>query len=110
MILLTRFGKVDLLWFTWLLITVLLCTNKLLSVAIVVQSRFTYQVQSIEINIGEETYAGMPFVLRSGGNWIKNGSSDFYVEFSTSAKKVKKVVQYFNANVFLRSSSLICYT
>ncbi|PIA61801.1 hypothetical protein AQUCO_00200059v1 [Aquilegia coerulea] len=51
-----------------------------------------YQVQSLEIEIGEENYVGMPFVLRSGENWIKNGGSDFYVNFSNAAKKVKKDV------------------
>ncbi|KAF6143727.1 hypothetical protein GIB67_030617 [Kingdonia uniflora] len=49
-----------------------------------------YQVQSIEIDIGENNYVGIPFVLVSSGNWIKNSGSDFYVEFTVGAKKVKK--------------------
>ncbi|KAJ4960809.1 hypothetical protein NE237_020719 [Protea cynaroides] len=45
------------------------------------------QVQSLEIEIGEESFAGMPFVLLSGGNWIKNNGSDFYIDFSVGSKK-----------------------
>ncbi|KAJ4974404.1 hypothetical protein NE237_007578 [Protea cynaroides] len=48
------------------------------------------QVQSIEIEIGEENFVGMPFVLLSGGNWIKNNGSDFYIDFSVGSKKIKK--------------------
>ncbi|KAI3997695.1 hypothetical protein MKX01_040668 [Papaver californicum] len=50
----------------------------------------TYQVQSLEIEIGEEDYVGMPFVLLSGGNWMKDSGSDFYVDFKTESKKVKQ--------------------
>ncbi|XP_026422390.1 alpha-glucan water dikinase, chloroplastic-like [Papaver somniferum] len=50
----------------------------------------TYQVQSLEIEIGEEDYVGMPFVLLSGGNWMKDSGSDFYVDFKTGPKKVKQ--------------------
>ncbi|KAF9625316.1 hypothetical protein IFM89_021441 [Coptis chinensis] len=49
-----------------------------------------WEVQSLEIVIGEENFVGMPFVLRSGQNWMKNDGSDFYIEFSSGAKKVKK--------------------
>ncbi|KAH9773133.1 alpha-glucan water dikinase 1 [Citrus sinensis] len=49
-----------------------------------------YQVQSIEIEIEEEGYVGMPFVLQSGGNWIKNKGSDFYVDFSYESKQVQQ--------------------
>lgn len=37
----------------------------------------------------------MPFVLVSGGNWIKNKGSDFYIEFSVGPKPVQKVVPCF---------------
>lgn len=50
----------------------------------------TYQVQSLEIEIGEEDYVGMPFVLLSGGNWMKDSGSDFYVDFKTGPKNVKQ--------------------
>ncbi|KAL4638999.1 hypothetical protein ACB092_03G186300 [Castanea dentata] len=49
-----------------------------------------YEVQSIEIEIEDENYKGMPFVLVSGGNWIKNKGSDFYMEFSVGPKPVQK--------------------
>nr|POE53013.1 alpha-glucan water dikinase, chloroplastic [Quercus suber] len=49
-----------------------------------------YEVQSIEIEIEDENYKGMPFVLVSGGNWVKNKGSDFYIEFSVGPKPVKK--------------------
>ncbi|XP_042496996.1 alpha-glucan water dikinase, chloroplastic-like isoform X2 [Macadamia integrifolia] len=45
------------------------------------------QVQSLEIEIGEENFVGMPFVLLSDGNWIKNNGSDFYIDFVVGPKK-----------------------
>lgn len=33
----------------------------------------------------------MPFVLQSGGNWIKNKGSDFYVDFSYESEQVQQV-------------------
>ncbi|XP_042502200.1 alpha-glucan water dikinase, chloroplastic-like isoform X2 [Macadamia integrifolia] len=49
------------------------------------------QVQSLDIEIGDENFVGMPFVLLSSGNWIKNNGSDFYIDFGVGSKKVKKV-------------------
>lgn len=34
---------------------------------------------------------GMPFVLLSGGRWMKDNGSDFYVKFGVESKKVQKV-------------------
>lgn len=48
-----------------------------------------FQVQSIQIEV-EEDFAGMPFVLLSGANWIKNNGSDFYVNFSGARKQIQK--------------------
>ncbi|XVF02510.1 hypothetical protein REPUB_Repub04eG0181600 [Reevesia pubescens] len=48
------------------------------------------QVQCIEIEIEDGKFKGMPFVLMSGGKWIKNKGSDFYVEFSERFKQVQK--------------------
>ncbi|KAL8157061.1 alpha-glucan water dikinase, chloroplastic isoform X2 [Apium graveolens] len=48
-----------------------------------------FQVKSIEIEI-EEGFAGMPFVLLSGANWIKNNGSDFYVNLSGAHKQIQK--------------------
>ncbi|CAI0405203.1 unnamed protein product, partial [Linum tenue] len=49
-----------------------------------------YQVQSFQIEIEDGSYVGMPFVLLSRGNWIKNKGSDFYVEFASVPKQVQK--------------------
>ncbi|KAG6426420.1 hypothetical protein SASPL_110643 [Salvia splendens] len=49
-----------------------------------------YKIHSLEIAVEDENFVGMPFVLLSGGNWIKNSSTDFYVEFKTSPAKVQK--------------------
>ncbi|KAI8021988.1 hypothetical protein LOK49_LG03G00270 [Camellia lanceoleosa] len=48
------------------------------------------KVQSLEIEIEDDSFMGMPFVLLSDGNWIKNNGSDFYVEFGGGAKQVQK--------------------
>ncbi|PRQ40177.1 putative alpha-glucan, water dikinase [Rosa chinensis] len=50
----------------------------------------TYEVQSLEIEMQEESFKGMPFVLCSSGNWIKNQGSDFYADFGVAVKKVQK--------------------
>ncbi|KAA8533187.1 hypothetical protein F0562_033280 [Nyssa sinensis] len=50
----------------------------------------TYKVQSLEIEVEDDNFVGMPFVLLSGGNWIKNKGSDFYVGFSVESKHVQK--------------------
>ncbi|KAL4574024.1 hypothetical protein LXL04_020846 [Taraxacum kok-saghyz] len=49
----------------------------------------TNTIQSLEIEIGEGSYVGMPFVMFSGNNWIKNNGSDFYIEFSAPKKAIK---------------------
>ncbi|THF94245.1 hypothetical protein TEA_004472 [Camellia sinensis var. sinensis] len=48
------------------------------------------QVQSLEIEIEDDRYVGMPFVLVSGGKWIKNDGLDFYVKFDTGYKQAQK--------------------
>ncbi|XVE92371.1 hypothetical protein REPUB_Repub01dG0091600 [Reevesia pubescens] len=50
----------------------------------------TKQVQCIEMEIEDGNFKGMPFVLMSGGKWMKNNESDFYVEFSQRSKQVQK--------------------
>ncbi|XP_057948829.1 alpha-glucan water dikinase, chloroplastic [Malania oleifera] len=49
-----------------------------------------YRVQSLEIEIEEDDFVGMPFVLVSGEKWIKNKGSDFYIEFAGGSKRVPK--------------------
>ncbi|CAI0431048.1 unnamed protein product [Linum tenue] len=51
-----------------------------------------YQVQTFQIEIEDDSFVGMPFVLLSKGNWIKNKGSDFYVEFASAPKQVQKDV------------------
>ncbi|GJW53834.1 alpha-glucan water dikinase 1, chloroplastic-like protein isoform X1 [Tanacetum coccineum] len=51
----------------------------------------TNKIQSLELEIGEGNYVGMPFVLFSGKRWIKNNGSDFYVEFGGPKKAIKEV-------------------
>ncbi|GLT86487.1 hypothetical protein SLE2022_046260 [Rubroshorea leprosula] len=48
------------------------------------------QVQYTVLEIDGDSYTGMPFVLLSGGKWIKNNGSDFYVEFSPRSKPTQK--------------------
>ncbi|KAE9449924.1 hypothetical protein C3L33_18166, partial [Rhododendron williamsianum] len=50
----------------------------------------TCKVQSLEIEIEDDGFVGMPFVLLSDGKWIKNDGSDFYVEFSAEPKQAQK--------------------
>ncbi|XP_058192973.1 alpha-glucan water dikinase, chloroplastic-like isoform X2 [Rhododendron vialii] len=50
----------------------------------------TQFVQSLEIEIEDDGFVGMPFVLLSDGKWIKNDRSDFYVEFSAEPKQAQK--------------------
>ncbi|WVZ52550.1 hypothetical protein U9M48_003598 [Paspalum notatum var. saurae] len=46
-----------------------------------------YQALEIEIEVDEDSYKGMPFVLRSNEIWIKNNASDFYLDFSRRVTK-----------------------
>ncbi|XP_022735440.1 alpha-glucan water dikinase, chloroplastic-like isoform X2 [Durio zibethinus] len=48
------------------------------------------QVQCFEMEIEDGNFKGMPFVLLSGGKWIKNNGSDFYVEFSQRFMQIGK--------------------
>ncbi|KAF3431222.1 hypothetical protein FNV43_RR25952 [Rhamnella rubrinervis] len=50
----------------------------------------THKVQSLEIEIGEDSFKGMPFVLQSAGKWIKNKGSDFYIDFAEKPKQVQQ--------------------
>ncbi|KAK9675652.1 hypothetical protein RND81_11G021500 [Saponaria officinalis] len=46
-----------------------------------------FRGQSVEIEIEGDDYVGMPFVLVSDGNWIKDNGSDFYVDIGLKPKK-----------------------
>ncbi|KAL6571897.1 hypothetical protein OROHE_002766 [Orobanche hederae] len=48
------------------------------------------KVQSLEITIEDDKFVGMPFVLLSGGNWVKDRGSDFYVELNTGPTEIQK--------------------
>ncbi|KAK8462091.1 hypothetical protein SEVIR_1G146050v4 [Setaria viridis] len=43
--------------------------------------------QALEIELDEDNYKGMPFVLRSNETWIKNNTSDFYLQFRRPVTK-----------------------
>ncbi|KAK2977472.1 hypothetical protein RJ640_016100 [Escallonia rubra] len=49
-----------------------------------------FKVQCLEIQIEDDNFVGMPFVLLSGGNWIKDNGSDFFVKFGGESKQVQK--------------------
>ncbi|KAL5826788.1 hypothetical protein ACOSQ3_018629 [Xanthoceras sorbifolium] len=53
-------------------------------------SDLPYEVQSVEFEIEDESFVGMPFVLVSDGNWIKDNGKDFYVDFGYTSKQVLK--------------------
>lgn len=46
----------------------------------------------MEIEIEDESFIGMPFVLISDGKWIKNKGSDFYVELVGGAEQAQEVL------------------
>ncbi|GJM84901.1 hypothetical protein PR202_ga00614 [Eleusine coracana subsp. coracana] len=46
--------------------------------------------QAMEIELDDDSYKGMPFVLRSNETWIKNNTSDFYLDFSRKLTKSKE--------------------
>ncbi|KAL2621231.1 hypothetical protein R1flu_001436 [Riccia fluitans] len=47
-------------------------------------------LQSLEIEVGDAGYIGMPFVLKCGGNWYKDNGSDFYVTLQPAKSKILK--------------------
>ncbi|GKF83554.1 hypothetical protein Tco_0245210, partial [Tanacetum coccineum] len=47
------------------------------------------KIQTLELELEEGSFVGMPFVLRHGDNWIKNNDSDFYVEFNGPKEEIK---------------------
>lgn len=47
----------------------------------------SHQLQSVEIEFEGDDFGGMPFVLISAGNWIKEKGSDFYVDLSVKSKQ-----------------------
>ncbi|XP_047078061.1 alpha-glucan water dikinase 1, chloroplastic-like isoform X1 [Lolium rigidum] len=50
------------------------------------------QYQVVEIELDDDGYKGMPFVLRRGETWIKNNDSDFYLDFKTKVTKKAKAI------------------
>ena len=64
-------------------------------------SQFNFQVQTLEIEIEEDSFVGMLFILLSQGNWIKDNGSDFYIEFRVASKQVQKVACNPNRHFFL---------
>eukprot|EP00252_Welwitschia_mirabilis_P003710 TRINITY_DN1376_c0_g2_i2.p1 TRINITY_DN1376_c0_g2~~TRINITY_DN1376_c0_g2_i2.p1 ORF type:complete len:1219 (-),score=310.92 TRINITY_DN1376_c0_g2_i2:176-3832(-) len=50
-------------------------------------------LKSVEIEIGDREFIGMPFVLRSDSNWIKDNGSDFYLNLKPKESKLVKHVK-----------------
>nr|AIR93787.1 glucan water dikinase [Kalanchoe fedtschenkoi] len=50
------------------------------------------KIQYLDVEIEDATFVGMPFVLVSGSNWIKNNGNNFYIEFSGGPKQAQKEV------------------
>ncbi|KAJ4843805.1 hypothetical protein Tsubulata_009992 [Turnera subulata] len=53
-------------------------------------AELAFQVQYFEVECEEDAFVGMPFVLLSDGNWIKDKGSDFYIEFGSRSMEVLK--------------------
>ncbi|KAH1198482.1 Alpha-glucan water dikinase, chloroplastic [Glycine max] len=49
----------------------------------------SYEVQSLDIEVDDDTFKGIPFVILSDGEWIKNNGSNFYIEFGGKKQKQK---------------------
>lgn len=48
-------------------------------------------LQGIVINLGDNQFIGIPFVMHSGGNWYKDNGSDYYVSVLPKEKAAFKV-------------------
>jgi alpha-glucan,water dikinase len=60
----------------------------------------------LEIELDDDSYKGMPFVLRSNQTWIKNSTSDFYLDFSRRAAKSSEVTLPFSFSPILAKNLL----
>ncbi|KAG0623205.1 hypothetical protein M758_3G156100 [Ceratodon purpureus] len=49
-------------------------------------------LQGITIDLGDQNFIGLPFVMHSGGNWYKDNGSDYYVSVQPKEKKEFKAV------------------
>ncbi|XP_068462871.1 alpha-glucan water dikinase, chloroplastic isoform X2 [Phaseolus vulgaris] len=49
----------------------------------------SFEVQSLDIEVDDDTFKGIPFVILSEGKWIKNNGSNFYIEFA-GKKQIRK--------------------
>jgi len=58
----------------------------------------------LEIEIEDNSFVGMPFVLLSGGKWLKKNGSDFYVDFGIEPQQAPKVTVFDS----LRKDCLLC--
>jgi hypothetical protein len=74
----------------------LFCYNTSLQVTVSMSAHYTTVDQKrifcgwhqyVEILVGDNNFIGMPFVLRSGGNWYKDNGSDYYVPFQLPQKR-----------------------
>ncbi|KAK7361648.1 hypothetical protein VNO77_03719 [Canavalia gladiata] len=49
----------------------------------------SYEVQSLDIEVDDDSFKGIPFVILSDGKWIKNNGSNFYIAFDEKKQKRK---------------------
>ncbi|CAK8541892.1 unnamed protein product [Lathyrus sativus] len=51
------------------------------------------EVQSLDIEVNDDTFKGLTFVVLSDGKWFKNSGSDFCIEFGRK-KQIQKATLY----------------
>lgn len=49
--------------------------------------------QTVELEIDKTEFTGLSFVLLADGNWIKNGGSDFHIDFISETIRIPKVAE-----------------
>lgn len=48
----------------------------------------------MDINLEQKEFVGIPFVLWSGGTWIKNNGSNFYISLKSMGSIYEKVFSF----------------
>jgi len=62
----------------------------------------------LDIEVDDDTFKGIPFVILSEGKWIKNNGSNFYIEFA-GKKQIRKVTLPEIVFVFALSTVILAY-
>jgi hypothetical protein len=64
-------------------------------------------VKVLEIELDADSYKGMPFVLRFNQTWIKNNTSDFYLDFSRRTAKTSEVTLHLSFRPYFIFSPIL---